>query len=1552
MPSYKLRKVPKKDLYWVVSQDGTKHSKEGMPKDKAEAQKRILEAAYETEIKGGDAVPNTQHGREIVCGFPLKTYWTAASQSYKLNKGQQPLKRIGEGWRTFDLIDSTPTLLFYVCQGEDDDGNLHPTCLVAVRGSATAEDWKANSQIPLNKLHSTPRYQKDLDKIKDVRIRLIGQYGQYHVKWIGAGHSLGGALMDILIASHLVECAVTYNPAVESQYRNSTKNHRIYHEHDPLYFFMGKNAKVFQVRKSNKSKTWVDWALYVNPWAKLLVSGYQSVQAHFLDNFVGGSKKFKNILYGGILQAEFGTKHSKEEMPKDKAEAAYETEIKGGDAVHDTQHGREIVCGFPLKTYWTAASQSYKLNKGEQPLKRIGEGWRTFDLIDSTPTLLFYMCEGEDEDGNLHPTCLVAVRGSATAEDWKANSQIPLNKLHSTPRYLKDLDKIKDVRIRLIGQYGQYHVRWIGAGHSLGGALMDILIASHLVECAVTYNPAVESQYRHSTKNHRIYHEHDPLYFFMGKHAKVYQVRKSNKSKTWVDWALYVNPWAKLLVSGYQSVQAHFLDNFVGGSKKFKNVLYGGALPAECGTIGTPSADGKRRNYTQDECDQMGGVFDDDTSSCFVNGVNMSEKCVDSGPAPAPPEPFKPVPYEPGKPDIKPMPINPPEPKPFEPIPYEPGKPDTPVVPPEPFKPVPYEPGKPDIIPADILPGVRRPCSLPGGANVELECFMNENKRIDSPEWDNRMTIMRAVLINDQANNGDVSNSPLLGACCGMRVKINASGQMVYDKSKYQNNADIPCGIVPYGGEPPPRCSDYNVVNDGQAVANPDRLWENLSKLVGDWTTTKKQVAALAAASWMDALLDQKIYDKTAYRNRIKEWCKQNPVGPCAKPSGMPFTPDQKFNNCMAGFPYSQESFWKVARDALYYRRDEKAPQGKGKAKRGSASLGPIFANYPDYSSQIQYKQGDIVKTVKPGGNLVYWRALKETKGNEPAVQNSVFWESYTPGNKPPPPAPAPYIPTHINDVDYTRPKDAAARDAWEAKYGTTYAQYQENRDKTCQAAKNEANIDNFEQWWSQVGSKINSPCPNAKDQSDPYIYAPYTNVKQPICRQWRVDGTNLTASTLNDPALLSYRNRIRPTGWDKDEKGNPIDKRGDKDKWVWQHDTTYPRDAIGLHVAQPGGCDFPPVSGSDPNNYQASPEECFERQVAWRALAEADIENAKCKGDALDCIDWKKIGKDLTNLGINELVKFLAGDSSGKFLPKLVADLLIPVCDKNTKCDFKALDETIQSASQEVINLLLGEFNKQQSALPPPSEAEVYLSRFGEDKKYPGFTDPVLRDPADKSKFKVWPDETPPERRSTFLERRRLLDEQFTENFGDVDALGYHGEFRHQPGLPQDQNAAWRVRGGVHPSFKKYFKLADRVAAFIHKHAKALYDAKKKTAAALKGGAHAPHSRLAAHLRKIGVSADKYLAEARRKATQHGLPGNMLGWADSEAHKFQIPNEEGKLVEFGAAGMGDHILYTLLRDPKAAEHRRLYHARAENIHGNWKKSKFSRNSLALAILW
>lgn len=76
---YKLRKAPKRDAYWVVNKEtGKKHSKDPLPKDRAEAQMRALYAA-EDETKGGMYSPIAK---------------TLLSRSGERDKGKREVKHL------------------------------------------------------------------------------------------------------------------------------------------------------------------------------------------------------------------------------------------------------------------------------------------------------------------------------------------------------------------------------------------------------------------------------------------------------------------------------------------------------------------------------------------------------------------------------------------------------------------------------------------------------------------------------------------------------------------------------------------------------------------------------------------------------------------------------------------------------------------------------------------------------------------------------------------------------------------------------------------------------------------------------------------------------------------------------------------------------------------------------------------------------------------------------------------------------------------------------------------------------------------------------------------------------------------------------------------------------------------------------------------------------------------------------------------------------------------------------------------------------------------
>ena len=142
--------------------------------------------------------------------------------SYALNKGQTPDADI-DGWT---LKYSTPTVLCYSKYG---------VYVVAVRGTASTEDWQTNATIALNQLADTHRAQTMIKSVEEWK-----QQHQSETQWYATGHSLGGALCDVLLRKKLVREAFTFNPAVQPQdFNGKLPNRRVYARGDPLYQLMG-----------------------------------------------------------------------------------------------------------------------------------------------------------------------------------------------------------------------------------------------------------------------------------------------------------------------------------------------------------------------------------------------------------------------------------------------------------------------------------------------------------------------------------------------------------------------------------------------------------------------------------------------------------------------------------------------------------------------------------------------------------------------------------------------------------------------------------------------------------------------------------------------------------------------------------------------------------------------------------------------------------------------------------------------------------------------------------------------------------------------------------------------------------------------------------------------------------------------------------------------------------------------------------------------------------------------------------------------------------------
>jgi len=102
------------------------------------------------------------------------------------------------------------------------------------------------------------------------------------------------------------------------------------------------------------------------------------------------------------------------------------------------------------------------------------------------------------------------------------------------------------------------------------------------------------------------------------------------------------------------------------------------------------------------------------------------------------------------------------------------------------------------------------------------------------------------------------------------------------------------------------------------------------------------------------------------------------------------------------------------------------------------------------------------------------------------------------------------------------------------------------------------------------------------------------------------------------------------------------------------------------------------------------------------------------------------------------------------------------------------------------------------------------------------------------------------------------------------------------------------------------------------------------------------------------------YLKKAQKKAKDagYGNGAKLLGFASDGVHKLAMPNEDGKVIQFGRVGYGDHLIYSHLESlgkvPQgtASKKQNTFQKSHSQIRGDWQKNPFSPNNLALKILW
>jgi hypothetical protein len=119
---------------------------------------------------------------------------------------------------SLNLVFSSPTIKAW---------KRDNTVLVGIRGTQDARDIVADGAIALGRLDQSARFQGDLSILNQLTSTYAGDV------FYGAGHSLGAAILDLMISRKLIYKGVSYNGALQLG-REETANQRVYAKNDVL----------------------------------------------------------------------------------------------------------------------------------------------------------------------------------------------------------------------------------------------------------------------------------------------------------------------------------------------------------------------------------------------------------------------------------------------------------------------------------------------------------------------------------------------------------------------------------------------------------------------------------------------------------------------------------------------------------------------------------------------------------------------------------------------------------------------------------------------------------------------------------------------------------------------------------------------------------------------------------------------------------------------------------------------------------------------------------------------------------------------------------------------------------------------------------------------------------------------------------------------------------------------------------------------------------------------------------------------------------------------
>ena len=192
-----------------------------------------------------------------------------ASAAYDSN----PPERIG----AFTLFDETETLKFYY------SGKY---IVIAIRGTKPTDsrDLAADAMAGVGRLRDSERWKRDSAKVEEIQ----QEFPKSRFHYIGVGHSLGGALLDLFLRGGYIRDGVSYNAFPEPHELKGNRLHRrIYSEDDPIYKLLARVIPGIEVRRS-KDPLWKRLLKFSPPFAV-----WNALQKHTLGTFQGGAAAYE-----------------------------------------------------------------------------------------------------------------------------------------------------------------------------------------------------------------------------------------------------------------------------------------------------------------------------------------------------------------------------------------------------------------------------------------------------------------------------------------------------------------------------------------------------------------------------------------------------------------------------------------------------------------------------------------------------------------------------------------------------------------------------------------------------------------------------------------------------------------------------------------------------------------------------------------------------------------------------------------------------------------------------------------------------------------------------------------------------------------------------------------------------------------------------------------------------------------------------------------------------------------------------------------------------------